>query len=180
MKRSKNISLAIMGAMLVASPCAAEEAAAPKVFKTQEECVTAGNTAEECARMEAEAKKNAPKFATREECEKQFGAEMCSGGKNSSGGSFFTPLLMGFMAGHLLGGNSAAAPAQGLYNNPANPGQFQTGQGQPVAAPANTAAAARTAAPAKAATAAPASSAAKPQGTVTRRGFLGGGRSIGA
>lgn len=161
-KRSKKLSLVLMGAMLIATPgCGGNEQSGEQVFRNQQECVNSGVSAAECESMEKQALENAPKFASRAECEKEYGAEMCSGGQNS-GGNFWMPMLMGFMAGNMLG--RTGIPAQGLYNNPANPGQFRTAQGQTVS-PLGRAVMEK-----KDQT---------PRGRVSRGGFFGG-RSVGA
>jgi uncharacterized protein YgiB involved in biofilm formation len=55
------------------------------------------------ARVEAE--KSAPRYASREECEGEWGPDQCQPNNgNTGGGSFFTPLLTGFIVGQMLGG----------------------------------------------------------------------------
>ena len=107
MKRSKKLSLVLMGTILSANltGCGEETKEEVSIFKNQQECIQGGFTAEQCAKMEADAKANSPKFSKREECEAEFGKEMCSGGTDSSG-SFWMPALMGFMVGNMLGGGS--------------------------------------------------------------------------
>lgn len=168
MKRSKNVSLVLMGAMLLSTPACGggENIDEPQVFRNQQECVAGGFSADQCRAMEEKAKEDAPKFTSREECEKQFGAEMCAGGKES-GGNVWMPMLLGFMAGNMLGRSMNSGVAQGLYNDPSKPGQFRTAQGQSVKA-----------SPLGRAISRPASGRA-PAGAVSRGGFSGG-RSIGA
>jgi uncharacterized protein YgiB involved in biofilm formation len=62
--------------------------------------------------------KQAPKFATKEECE-AAGFQNCASGavQNAGGGSFFMPMMMGYMMGRMLGGGMGMPP-----------GQQQTGQ----------------------------------------------------
>lgn len=55
------------------------------------------------SRAQQEAARTAPRYATREECEGQWGPSQCQP-NNSGGGSFFTPLLAGFVVGQLLNG----------------------------------------------------------------------------
>lgn len=107
MKRSRKLSLVLMGTILSANltACGEETKEEVSIFKNQQECIQGGFTAEQCAKMEADAKANSPKFSKREECEAEFGKEMCSGGTDSSG-SFWMPALMGFMVGNMLGGSS--------------------------------------------------------------------------
>lgn len=72
-----------------------------------------------------EAARSAPRYATREECEGQWGPEQCrplTGG----GGSFFGPLATGFIIGQLLngGGYSGGGP---LYRG--RDGEYSNGYG---------------------------------------------------
>lgn len=116
--------------------------------------------------MEADAKAQTPQFASREECVKQFGENACKQ-ENSGNGNIWMPMLMGFMAGQMLGGGNTA-PAQGLYQNP-NGNGFQTAKGAQVAKTPTTFSKPPTA---------PKSS---PLGkAVSRGGFYSGGRAIGA
>ncbi|PHM43790.1 membrane protein [Xenorhabdus szentirmaii] len=72
-----------------------------------EQCKTAYNTALK------EAEKTAPKYATREECVAEFGEQQCTqtptqagvgqAQAQSSGGSFWMPLMAGYMMGRLMG-----------------------------------------------------------------------------
>lgn len=134
MKKSRKLSLVLMGSILL-SACGSK-ADEPQVFKDKAECIASGKFNEDqCTKMEAEAKEQTPKFATREECVKQFGENACAQ-TNHNGGSFFMPMLMGFMAGKLLGGGGNMAPSQGLFPSP-NGNQFQTAKGVPVSVPPN-------------------------------------------
>lgn len=55
------------------------------------------------ARIQAET--TAPRYASREECEGEWGPAQCQpNNSNAGGGSFFTPLLTGFIVGQMLGG----------------------------------------------------------------------------
>lgn len=148
MKKSKKLSLVLMGALTLASygngalasdvapagePAAnkAAPASEPAVFKDKAECVASGKYNEEqCQKMEADAKAQTPKFASREECVKQFGESACKEQGGDSNGSFWMPAIMGFMAGHLLS-NGLSAPSQGVYQNPSGNG-FQTSAGAPL------------------------------------------------
>jgi len=65
---------------------------------TDAECDTAYKAADD------QAKANAPRYATRAECEGQWGPEQCRPLNNSGGGSFFGPLATGFIIGQLMNG----------------------------------------------------------------------------
>lgn len=161
MKKSKRLSLVLMGTLALAG-CGSGSQDNPQVFKDKAECVASGNFNEEqCAKMEAEAKAQTPQFASREECVKQFGESACK--QESTGhGNFWMPMLMGFVAGQILGGGNNS-PAQGLYQNPSGNG-FQTAKGTPTNT-FNKSAAPKTSPLGKA---------------VSRGGFSSGGRAAGA
>jgi uncharacterized protein YgiB involved in biofilm formation len=65
----------------------------------------------------------APRFANKEECEAEFGAGSCENRQvaaapgqpqeavaSNESGSFFMPMLMGYMIGNMMGGNSFHQP----------------------------------------------------------------------
>lgn len=84
-----------------------------------EECVVASNVAGQ------QAAETAPRYATREECEGQWGPEQCRP-LNTGGGSFFGPLATGFIIGQLMsgGGYRGGGP---LYRD--REGQYSNGYG---------------------------------------------------
>lgn len=102
-----------------------------------EQCKTAYNNALK------EAEKTAPKYATREECVAEFGEQQCTqtpaqagvgqqAQAQNSSGSFWMPLMAGYMMGRLMGGSSA--PSQPLFtsqsaSSPAN-GKFVDATGK--------------------------------------------------
>lgn len=54
---------------------------------------------------------NAPRFGDRQSCEERFGVSQCVPRNEAGGGSFFTPLLTGFIVGQMLnGGGYRGAP----------------------------------------------------------------------
>ena len=76
-------------------------------YQSLDECKAANDIPDnECdaalAKAQQEAAKPAPRYATREECEGQWGPSQCQ--PNNNGGSFFTPLLTGFIVGQMLNG----------------------------------------------------------------------------
>lgn len=52
----------------------------------------------------------APRFADKAACEAQYGAERCQTHTNAQGGSWFMPMIAGYMIGRTLGGGSSFAP----------------------------------------------------------------------
>ncbi|CAN5241896.1 hypothetical protein BH10PSE2_BH10PSE2_00830 [soil metagenome] len=76
---------------------------------------------------QVEAAKNSPRYATQQECEGQWGPSQCQPMNHSGGGgSFFTPLLTGFVIGQMMngGGYRGGGP---LYRD--RDGRFQNGYG---------------------------------------------------
>ena len=118
MKRSQSIVLTTLmaGTGLSLSACEgpADTPVDARSYTSVAECRTAGAIpASQCETAFAEAQKaneqNAPRFANRQECEEQYGAAQCQPRNN---GSFFTPLLTGFIVGQMLngGGGYRGAP----------------------------------------------------------------------
>jgi uncharacterized protein YgiB involved in biofilm formation len=76
-------------------------------YQSLDECKAANDIPDnECdaalTKAQQEAAKTAPRYATREECEGQWGPSQCQ--PHNNGGSFFTPLLTGFIVGQMLNG----------------------------------------------------------------------------
>ena len=99
------------------------------------QCTTAYNNALK------EAERTAPKYATREDCVAEFGENQCQqtpaqAGTNAEAqqsGSFWMPLMAGYMMGRMMGGGAGFAQ-QPLFspktpNSPAN-GQFVDASGK--------------------------------------------------
>lgn len=118
MKRSQSIVLTTLmaGTGLSLSACdgPADQQIDARSYTSVAECRTAGAIpAAQCETAFAEAQKantqNAPRFADRQSCEEQFGAAQCAPRES---GSFFTPLLTGFIVGQMLnsGGGYRGAP----------------------------------------------------------------------
>ncbi|WP_318390571.1 DUF1190 family protein [Enterobacter sp.] len=136
------------------------------------ECTTAYNNALK------EAERTAPKYASREDCVAEFGEGQCQQAPAQAGlapenqaqtqqsGSFWMPLMAGYMMGRLMGGGAGFAQ-QPLFSsrNPASPayGQYTdaSGKGYGAAQPGRTATVPKTALAPKPATTT----------TVTRGGF---------
>lgn len=99
------------------------------------QCTTAYNNAQK------EAERTAPKYATREDCVAEFGENQCQQAPAQAGtnaeaqqsGSFWMPLMAGYMMGRMMGGGAGFAQ-QPLFspktpNSPAN-GQFVDASGK--------------------------------------------------
>lgn len=119
MKRSQSIVLTTLMAGTGLSLTACDGEASKPVdalsYASVAECRTAGKIpADQCNAAYAQAQKaneqNAPRFDDKQSCEEQFGTAQCTPRNN---GSFFTPLLTGFVVGQLLnnsGGGYRGAP----------------------------------------------------------------------
>lgn len=109
------------------------------------ECTTAFNNALK------EAERTAPKYATREDCIAEFGEGQCqqapaqagmaptgegqAQAQNQSSGSFWMPLMAGYMMGRLMGGGMGAQQPLFSSKNPASPayGKYTDASGKTTA-----------------------------------------------
>lgn len=78
-------------------------------YKTLEECKAANEVPDpQCdtayAAAQKDDQKNAPRYEARASCEEVYGAGNCVPRGSENGGSFFTPLLAGFVIGQMLDG----------------------------------------------------------------------------
>jgi uncharacterized protein YgiB involved in biofilm formation len=122
-----SFSMAACGSPPSAAPAPAPEPAL--AYTSVAECQAANDIPDaDCDAAYAEAQRQAaetaPRYATREECEGQWGPEQCRP-LNHGGGSFFGPLATGFIIGQLLnGGYRGGGP---LYRG--RDGQYSNGYG---------------------------------------------------
>lgn len=129
MKRSRSLTLLLMGSLsLGVAGCSSESAEEGMyTFSSVQECASSGLFDEaQCKEMAAQAVAQNPHFSSREECEARFGADACVDAGPRPGtqvqegsGSFWMPMLAGFMAGRFLGGGGLMQGVQPLYRNPA-------------------------------------------------------------
>lgn len=139
-KRSRKAALMFMvpAATLILSGCGSEKTVEAQVFNTPDECAAFYNPPAECQAAFAEAQalhpQVAPRYANKQECEADFGVGRCETApeqhQQQAQGSFFMPMMMGFLAGQMLnrGGmapqqqqQSSAAAASGRNNVPNQP-----------------------------------------------------------
>jgi uncharacterized protein YgiB involved in biofilm formation len=157
MKRSKKAALVLMvpAAALLMSGCG-EKREEAMVFEDPKQCAAAGvNSAEQCesdfVAAQAMHPQVAPKYANKEECEVDFGAGNCETApqQSSTGGSFFMPMMMGYLMGQMMNSRNAAAaapqaatpaaagaskvPTQPLYKSRDDRTNFRTATNKPVA-----------------------------------------------
>ena len=136
-KRSKTARLIMMvpAAGLVLAGCG-EKPVEVQVFNTPDECAAYYNPPAECKAAFAEAQalhpQVAPRYASKQECETDFGSGQCETApvlaanntavvngteqtqpQSQQSSGFFMPMMMGFMAGQMLNrGGMASAPQQ--------------------------------------------------------------------
>lgn len=158
MKRSKKAALILMvpTATLMLASCG-EDPAEAVVFSSPEECaayVTAAS-AEQCMAdykaAQALHPQVAPKYPGKAECEADFGSGKCeTAPQQHASGSFFMPMMMGYMAGQMFNRQRGAAPdprqqtgaadnnrnnvrTQPLYKSRDDSSTFRTASNTPVA-----------------------------------------------
>ncbi|WP_461344086.1 DUF1190 domain-containing protein [Brevundimonas sp. GN22] len=115
---------------VAAAPEGEWDTRAEGAFRTVEECKTSGTaTAAECdAAYQAastEAAANAPKFASKVDCEQASGVGQCEERVQANGSSVFMPMLAGFLLGRMLSNGTRAAPSALFRQN----GDLRTANG---------------------------------------------------
>lgn len=126
MKRSRHIKLVILASAGVfgLAACDSQESSSYNqvdetveqdlgaIFSSRAECEKV-YTADECLQNELYAEANhfssAPKYNAQSECEAQHGTGKCTSAQTSSG-SVFLPLMMGYMMGRSSSGTAVAQP----------------------------------------------------------------------
>jgi len=123
MKRSTTASLLLMSVVpMLLTACDDPSSTAPQItsqsYPTVAACTTAGNPQAECQKAFAQAQANAtagaPHYKTRDDCIKEFGPDMCQP-HSDAGGSFFMPMMTGFMLSRMLDGGSSNYSSAPLY-----------------------------------------------------------------
>lgn len=137
MKRSRTIALTgVMATTAIVLTACTEDTVEIQAYATVDQCVADGLfDRATCGEMLGQAmeihREAAPRFASSDLCEEQFGFGQCQpvemtatdetapavpesqepGQQQAGGGSFFMPLFMGYMAGRMLGGAAGMPPA---------------------------------------------------------------------
>lgn len=117
MKRSKVIQLLLLGTGVISLTACDDKKKTAEQYTDEQACLKV-HTPEECkkALQESRAKHlaSSPKFTSKEECEKQFGADKCVAAPTEHaahhGGGMFMPMMMGFMMGKMMGGGTPILP----------------------------------------------------------------------
>ncbi len=122
MKKSKAIRLVLLGSTgLTLAACGQSPPSDAKFFSKVEDCIPVkGESAcrESLAKSEQDFVAEAPRFNRQEECEADFGAGNCETRRTGSG-SFFMPMMMGYMMGNRFN--------RPVYRGPNNGAMVQTG-----------------------------------------------------
>lgn len=129
MKRSASLSLLLMSSLSLSLAGCGDEPIKEEfqAFGSLGDCARSGEfTVQQCQELAVEAKKQAPKFASKEECENAFGLGACeaeqgvaaSDSAYRSGGSSWMPLMAGYMMGRYMSGGVAMQGAQPLFRGP--------------------------------------------------------------
>ncbi len=126
MKRSRKVALMLMvptTTMMLAS--CGEDKTEAMVFSSPEECASlvTNASAEQCyadfKAAQALHPQVAPKYLNKNECENDFGAGQCEPApQQHASGSFFMPLMMGYMAGQMFNRQGGAMPNQQQQDRP--------------------------------------------------------------
>ncbi len=150
MKRSASLRLVLMGGAALSLSACSEEAVEVGVFETVEQCTVMGYGQSACetaiAAAMREHAKSAPRYATKADCEAEFGR--CEGAPAASAsntpptqtpgpdqmaqagggfGSFFMPMMAGYMMGQMMGGRPTMA--QPLYSPTGDAARQASGTG---------------------------------------------------
>ena len=147
-KRSRHVALVLAGTATLALAACEDDRVDAQSFPDLESCVAASKenglwfTEDDCrknfAAAEQEHLETAPRYESKELCEKEHGAGQCEGdptAQNSGGGFSFMPLLVGYMMGSMLsrGGGIFSQPmvrtASGGYSTPKGDQTFASNRG---------------------------------------------------
>jgi uncharacterized protein YgiB involved in biofilm formation len=123
MKKSKEIRLVLLGGVgFTLAACDQAPPSDARFFADANECAAVhdGATCQKAfAESEATFAAEAPSYSRKEECEAEFGAGNCETRQTGGGGSFFVPIMMGYMLG--------SAFRQPVYRGPDNRAMMRSG-----------------------------------------------------
>lgn len=116
MKKTHSITLTLLASVtLMVTACNDD-----KPYKTIDECIADGKDAIECRTSMNVAKqehdRTAPRYGSKDECEKEYGVGHCETGTNSNGTGFFMPFMAGYLMGNSFGRPAYVAP-NGTYSS---------------------------------------------------------------
>ena len=161
-KRSRAAPAALMGAAAFALSACQDDSVDTAVFPNVDACLASAAqenswwTEEECrANFDAalaEHERAAPHYADAKLCAEEHAGNCTEvkGSESSGGGSFFMPLMMGYMMGNIMNGGSRPTPqplyttSKGSYATPSGAMSFKSNSGSARVRPAGFRAAATT------------------------------------
>lgn len=122
MKRSSMVRLVAMSSAVITLAGCNPTAEQTPVFSSVEDCVQKGGYDPDVCRQQFSAaadayRSNAPHFNSREACVEKHGADACQNVQTSEagGGSFWMPMMTGFMLGQALNGGRFFGAPQPVY-----------------------------------------------------------------
>jgi len=122
MKKSRSVHLVLLGsasAALAACDQGGELPTNAQFYPTVNECI-ADHGAATCEDAKAAADRTqtaeAPRFNQQQACEQEYGVGNCET-RQAAGGSYFMPMMMGYMMGNMMGGGRFSQP---VYRGPNN------------------------------------------------------------
>lgn len=123
MKKSRSVRLVLLGsAGLTLAACDQGPPPSSSFFADAEACAATYDEAtcrEAVAQSQAAFAEEAPRFTDKAACEAEFGEGNCETRNEERGGSFFVPMLMGYMVGRAF--------AQPVYRGPDNQAMLRSG-----------------------------------------------------
>ncbi len=132
------IAVLLMSASMIALTACEEPKVEASIFESVKQCTSDPLLSEaQCKSSFKEAQNQhaavAPKYATAEDCQADFGPENCETApyKTASGGSVFMPMMAGYMMGSMLGGRSSMM-SQPLYRSGQGTRGFRTAENRGV------------------------------------------------
>ncbi len=139
------VALAVTAVIMLAGCEQADESVS--MYQNADDCSSANpGKSEQCTvafnKAKEEAVKTAPKYASREDCVAEFGEGQCqqapaqagvtTNAENQSSGSFWMPLMAGYMMGRMMSGGMGQQQPLFSSKNPASPanGKFVDAAGK--------------------------------------------------
>jgi len=123
-KRSKTTALLLMSTAPLWLTACGEKKAEEGLYTSVEACIEATGEPATCRtafkQASEQAAETAPKYASVEECAKDYPRDQCVPQQTQSGGSFIGPMMAGFFLARMLGGNNAGLQSQPAFKDNTN------------------------------------------------------------
>ncbi|WP_158628887.1 DUF1190 domain-containing protein [Dyella choica] len=121
MKRSRKVSLAVMGLTPLMITACDNAQKSQQIFTTLGNCAEAGVPEASCeaayTKAAAEAPNLAPRYATREQCAEDYSQDTCHENAAMQGDPVWSPEMNGFLIGRVVqAGNTAYYPAGPVFH----------------------------------------------------------------